>query len=126
MASFLSYTTSEGEEITVVPVLECGELMTNSIPSFSVLTVKLRRIKYQCNVNEAGKPAVKIVDGFIRDDPSLNRLYPAEVAVGSSHNSACLVEVSQGYDVARQARDMPSYVATSGHSLDVKEGLGCI
>lgn len=95
MASFRGFTTADGEEITLVPVLECGEVIFYTIPSFSVLTVKLRKIKYQCNVPDAtGNPVVKVVDGFIKDDPSLNRPYPAEVAVGSSCVNACLVEVS--------------------------------
>ncbi len=44
--------------------------------------------------DEAGNPVVKIVGGFIKDDPSLNCSYPSEVAVGSSCDDACLVEVS--------------------------------
>lgn len=95
MATFLGYTTSDGEKITIVPVLECGEVIDYTIPSFSVITVKLRKMKYQCNVSdEAGNSVFKIADGFIKDDPSLNRSYPAEVVVGSSDDSACLIEAS--------------------------------
>ena len=49
MASFSCYTSTEGEEITVVPILECGEVLSYTIPSFSVVTVKMRKVKYQCN-----------------------------------------------------------------------------
>ena len=36
---------------------------------------------------------VKVVDGFMKDYPSLDRLYPAEVAIKSNCRCACLVEV---------------------------------
>ena len=45
MASFRFYTNAEGEEITVIPILECGEVLSYTIPSFSVVTVKMRRVK---------------------------------------------------------------------------------
>ena len=93
MASFRFYTNAEGEEITVIPILECGEVLS----SFSVVTVKMRRVKYQCNVSDEamGTKTVKVVvDGFMKDDPSLDRSYPAEVAIMSNSKNACLVEVS--------------------------------
>ena len=96
MASFRFYTNAEGEEITVIPILECGEVLSYTIPSFSVVTVKMRRVKYQCNVSDEamGTKTVKVVDGFMKDDPSLDRSYPAEVAIMSNSKNACLVEVS--------------------------------
>ena len=49
--------------------------MVKYIPTgFSAITVALRRIRYQCIVDENAK----VLDGFIRDDPGLNRMYPAE------------------------------------------------
>ena len=94
MANFRCFVSLEGKEITVVPVLECGELISYTIPSFSVLTVNLRRIKYQCTVpDETGAPIIKIVDGFIKDDVSLKRSYPAEAAISSHDHHACLIEV---------------------------------
>ena len=96
MASFRFYTNAEGEEITVIPILECGEVLSYTIPSFSVVTVKMRRVKYQCNVSDEamGTKTVKVVDGFMKDDPSLDRSYPAEVAIMSNSKNSCLVEVS--------------------------------
>ena len=95
MASFSCSTSTEGEEITVVPILECGEVLSYTIPSFSVLTVKMRKVKYQCNVSDhgTGTNIVKVVDGFMKDDPSLDHLYPTEVAIKSNCRCACLVEV---------------------------------
>lgn len=95
MASFNCCTSDEGEKRSVVPLLECSEAVTlYTIPSFSVLTVKLRKIKLQCFVaDDSGVPAVKIVDGFIKDHFSLNRAYPAEITVGYSGDGACLVSV---------------------------------
>ncbi len=82
----------------MVPLLECSAAFWYTIPSFSVLSVKLRRIKFQCFVPDdsgvAELPAVKIVDGFIKDHPSLDRTYPAEITVDYSGDGACLVPVS--------------------------------
>ena len=50
----------------------------------------MRRIKYQLYL-ENGQP--NIVDGFIRDDPSLQRLYPAQLSVEMNPLKATLVEV---------------------------------
>ena len=40
-------TMVSGEERMLVPILQCGELYSYTIPSFSVITVEMRRIKYQ-------------------------------------------------------------------------------
>ena len=40
--------TADGEEYNSVPVLECSDLFTSTIPSFSVIIVKMRRIKFEC------------------------------------------------------------------------------
>ena len=42
-----SYTAVSGEERMLVPILQCGVLYSYNIPSFSVITVEMRRIKYQ-------------------------------------------------------------------------------
>lgn len=61
-----------------------------TIPSFSVITVKMRRIRYECIIEEKKE----FLDGFIRDDTSLQRLYPSELLVKISPEKACYVEVS--------------------------------
>ncbi len=61
-----------------------------TIPSFSVITVQMRKIKYECIVDEG----TKILDGFIKDSPSLQRIYPSELLVKISCEKACYVEVS--------------------------------
>jgi len=43
--------------------------------------------------DESGSPVVKIFDGFIKDNPFLHHT-SSEVALGSSQDSAGLVEVS--------------------------------
>ena len=42
-----SYIAVSGEERMLVPILQCGVLYSYNIPSFSVITVEMRRIKYQ-------------------------------------------------------------------------------
>ena len=69
-------------------------MLSYTIPSFSVVTVKMRKVKYQCNVSDHGTGRdLSILDGFIKDDPSLDCLYPTEVAIKSNCRCACLVEV---------------------------------
>ena len=90
------YTTSEGQVRVLAPVLSCStEVHIYTIPSFAVVQVQLRRIKYQ--LIKSLSQAVMALDGLIRDDPSLDRLYPAElsfaVPVGLNY-PACYVKVS--------------------------------
>ena len=59
-----------------------------TIPSFSVITVKMTRIKYQVDLHDG---STKNLDGFIRDDPSLQRQYPAEVSVEVSSTVVVLL-----------------------------------
>ena len=68
----------------------------STTPPFSVVTVRMRKVKYQCNVSDhsTGTNIVKVMNGFMKDDPSLDRLYPTEVAIKSNCRCACLVEVS--------------------------------
>ena len=73
-------------------ILGCYETYLYTIPSFSVITVIIRRIKYQCIQPDQ---STKVVDGFIRDDPSLDsRLYPIEASVAIGLDNACIVKVS--------------------------------
>ena len=50
----------------------------------------MRRIKYELLL-EYGQPT--IVDGFIRDDPSLQRLYPAQLSTEVNPLKTTTVEV---------------------------------
>ena len=56
-----------------------------------MITVKLREIKYQCQLPDK---SLHTVDGFIREDLSLQRSYPAEVLVKKGSENAYMVEVS--------------------------------
>ena len=88
----LSYTTATGEERMLVPVVECGELYSYTVPSFSVLHVNIRRIKYETILSDG--TTTMIVDGFIRDDPSLLRTYPVELSVGCDNTKDfCIIQV---------------------------------
>lgn len=74
MARLWTYTTSSGEERNLVTLLECGELYEYTVPSFPVISVELRRMKYE-SIMPDGK-STKVVDGFIREDASLKRSFP--------------------------------------------------
>ena len=91
MVEFVSYKTADGELWNSIPLLECGATCLYTIPEFSVITVKLRRVKFQCFMPNH---TTKVIDGFIRDDPSLDRVYPTEVMVQASSENACIVKVS--------------------------------
>ena len=56
-----------------------------------MITVKQREIKYQCQLPDK---SLHTVDGFIREDLSLQRSYPAEVLVKKGSENACMVDVS--------------------------------
>lgn len=77
-----------------VPILECKDRCFYRIPSFSVVTVVLRRMKYEV-VTPNGD--AKILDGFIKDDPSLNRVFPAEVSISDNFDAACTIKVKTYY-----------------------------
>ena len=89
MATFALVANCEtGEKQVNVPILRIGKIVSYTIPSFSVITVKLREIKYQCQLPD------KSLDGFIREDLSLQRSYPAEVLLKKGSENACMVDVS--------------------------------
>ncbi len=48
-ACFWSYTASSGKDRVLVPSLECGESYSYTIPSFSVITMQMRR----ANISQA-------------------------------------------------------------------------
>ena len=64
--------------------------LTSHIPSFSVVIVEMRRIKYELLLGD-GQPT--IVDGFIRDNPSLQRLFPAQLSTEVNPLKTTTVEV---------------------------------
>ena len=78
-------------------VLTCGtEVHLYTILSFPVILVHLRQIKFEMNTADGG---VIQVDGFINDDPSINRMYPAELSCAvpvDSTYEACCITVSSG------------------------------
>ena len=83
MAQLWTYTTSSGEERNLVMLLECGELYEYTVPSFPVISVELRRIKYESIIPD-GK-STKVVDGFIREDASLKHSFPADITIGEGY-----------------------------------------
>ena len=80
MAATLSfYTTGSGVERARVPVLSCStDVHLYTIPSFPVVQVRMRQIQFQ--MTKPDGTSIHI-DGFIKDDLSLNRTYPAELSV---------------------------------------------
>ena len=90
---FTALQSDGGEERVLVPILECGQLVSYTIPSFPVVTVNLRRIKYQGYLADG---RLKVVDGFIRDETSLEEhTYPSQIVVTLSETDSCYVDVSQ-------------------------------
>ena len=59
-------------------ILSMGPKFQYVIPSFDVLAVDIRLTKVQGQNEDGG---LKVFDMFIRDDPSLDRTYPAELAI---------------------------------------------
>ena len=65
-----------------------AEINVYTVPSFPVLSVELRKIKYQFILPDE---SIAVVDGFVHDDPSLKRTYPTELYVETSLKNACCV-----------------------------------
>ena len=87
MATFALVANCEtGEEQVIVPILRIGKIVSYTIPSFSAITVKLREIKYQCQLPDK---SLHTVDGFIREDQSLQR-----TRLRKGPENACMVDVS--------------------------------
>ena len=91
--TFSTFTGDDGADRFIVPLLECstGEPYNYIIPSFPVLDVKLRRVKYE--VSFPRKDTTMIMDGFIKDDPTLDGPYPTQIAILSCARQHCLVKV---------------------------------
>ena len=70
-----------------VCALKYGNVLEYTIPSFSVIKVKLRQAVIQ-TVDTSGEPVV--LDVFFREDSSLNTKLPQELIV----DEACIVDVS--------------------------------
>lgn len=94
MAAALTFTALRpegGEERVLIPIIQCGDAVRYTIPSFPVLTVNLRRIKYQGYLPDG---TLRVVDGFIREHTSLQEhTYPSQIVVTLSRTSSCFVEV---------------------------------
>ena len=70
-----------------VCALKYSNVIEYTIPSFSVIKVKLRQAVIQ-TIDTSGEPAV--LDVFFREDSSLNTKLPQELIV----DEACIVDVS--------------------------------
>lgn len=71
-------------------IVEAKETVCYVVPSFPVLSVNLRHVRYQI-VDDDG---VEVFDGFMRQCPSIKRVFPAVVEVESGYSNAFFVEVS--------------------------------
>lgn len=74
---------------TEISILDIGVKFSYRVPSFSVLHVDLRQIKFQVTAEDG---SVLLYDGFIRTDPSLeDRETPYSVRL----KDFCFVPVSR-------------------------------
>ena len=86
MSYFKTTLNEAGDVFLVVPLLECEETFEYTIPSFPVITVQLRKVRYQAYNDDGGTTAV--LDGFIRDDPVLqSKKLPCKIA------ALCILQV---------------------------------
>lgn len=70
-----------------------GTCVEYTVPSFPVISVKLRSVKWQCCAY--GFCDTTIYDGFIRDCSTLHdRVYPTGIVAKKSNENAFFVEVS--------------------------------
>ena len=76
--------------LTIVPILKLLKTYTYIVPTFPALCVRLRHMKYQMQMEEDG--SVGVFDGFIRECPALDRVYPAE-ALTTGYPDSFFVEV---------------------------------
>ena len=80
-----------GTQYLLISLLECDEAIAYTIPSFAVITVyvTVRRIRYQAFQDDG---TIRILDGFIRDDPDLKtRNFPSQIAIEQNSSNACHV-----------------------------------
>lgn len=86
--TLMTFTGTDGADQVIVPLLECSkEPYDYIIPTFSVLNVKLRRVKYEVNI--PSKASSMVLNGLIKDNPSLDRLYPVQISIKSGVRHCC-------------------------------------
>ena len=83
----MHYDSGENDYMYVLSVSPKFEYV---IPGFDVLAVDLRCMRVQ-GYNDTGE--LMVLDTFVRDDPSLDRIYPAGMEV----TDATCIDVSYGY-----------------------------
>ena len=81
--------SSDDDDVDNFTVLCVGDKFRYTIPSFAVVHVWLRPMKLQAFSEQTGE--LEVYDGFIRDDPSLERSFPVGVVVAEQ----CIVPVSK-------------------------------
>ena len=79
----------DDDEIEVCFV-SCKDVIEYVIPSFPVLSVRLRHMKYELKDDRSG--SVMLLDGCMKDDESLRRTYPAHASIRRDYKSAFLVK----------------------------------
>ena len=85
--SFMATSATDGEDATEsdakgpvsFPILRIGKIYTYTIPSFPVIRVQLRHVKYQ--MISQGK--IRVYDGFMKECPS--RSYPMKALITLMH-----------------------------------------
>ena len=76
----------------VITLISCSGVYSYTVPSFPVFNATLKGIQYEC-VGPDG--TVKVVDGFIRDDPWLSSVtFPANASIKRNYRNAFFVSVS--------------------------------
>ena len=86
----MARSLSPGARENVFTIVEAGEKFAYTIPSFPVITVRLRHVKYRI-MDVDGQ--LKVFDGFMRDCSSINRPFPAMIVVGSGCSNAFFVDI---------------------------------
>lgn len=90
---FTTVVDRSGAAFLVVPILECKEAISYTIPSFPVITTHIRRVRYQAYKDDSSGVTCTL-DGFIRDDSELNsKRFPCRIALKQQSADACSVQV---------------------------------
>ena len=93
MTFFKSTIDDNRTQYSLIPLLECKDAVQYTILSFSVITVDIRRVRYQALLDDG---SAIVVDGFMRDTEELNRrVFSTRIAVQQSCSHACLVQVKK-------------------------------
>lgn len=88
-AAATSQFGDSGVPITILKVFP--QKISYTVPSFPVIAVQLKRIKYQVDDGSGAGT----FDGFIREDPILKRTYPVTATI-EQWPDAFFVQVSEG------------------------------